>query len=106
VPPRQAVWWELLTIVIFGVFFLSVTVERAAAVISGTRPSIARVTAAIPATLLVFFTGLLWLAGLACRKERRDYVTVISQQAMRTASTLLDGGSESDDFRILVHHSR
>jgi hypothetical protein len=42
-------------------------------------------------TLLVLFTGLLWLLGLISGKGGRQYVTKISDQAMRTASVMLQG---------------
>lgn len=48
-----------------------------------------RLAVVIPATLLVVFVGLLWLLGLPCDTERREYVTEISDQAMRAASNLL-----------------
>jgi len=37
---------------------------------------------------------MLWLFGLACGKERRDYVTTISGQAMSAASALIHGNLE------------
>jgi len=60
--------------------------------LSNIGPSVARTAAAVPASLLVLFVGLLWLVGLACGKERREYVTTISGQAMRAASTLFYEG--------------
>jgi len=50
-----------------------------------------RAAAVIPAVLLVLFIGLLWLLGLACGKERRRYVTTLSQQAMDAVGVLLHG---------------
>lgn len=39
----------------------------------------ARAAAAVPASLLILFVGMLWLFGFACGKERREYVTTISE---------------------------
>jgi hypothetical protein len=50
-----------------------------------------RVAAVIPAVLLVLFVGLLWLLGLMCGRERRRYVTDVSQQAMTVIGALLPG---------------
>jgi hypothetical protein len=55
-------------------------------------PDAIRVVAlAVPVTLLVLFTGLLWLLGLVSGKGGREYVTMISDQAMRAASVMLQG---------------
>jgi hypothetical protein len=59
----------------------------------GLRPPIAQIAAVIPVVLLVVFIGLLWLLGLACGRERRRYVTNLSQQAMSTVGVLLHGPS-------------
>jgi hypothetical protein len=48
--------------------------------------------AVVPVILLVLFTGLLWL-GLLCDRERRRYITVVSQQAMGAIGTLLHGAA-------------
>ena len=37
------------------------------------------VPAVVPVVLLVLFTGLLWLLGLMCGRERRRYVTDLSR---------------------------
>ena len=50
-----------------------------------------RVAAVIPVILLVLFMGLLWLLGLMCGRERRRYVTNLSQQAMEAIGALLHG---------------
>jgi len=50
-----------------------------------------RAAAVVPAVLLVLFTGLLWLLGLMCGRERRRYVTDLSQQAMGAIGTLMHG---------------
>ena len=50
-----------------------------------------RVAAVIPVVLLVLFTGLLWLLGLMCGRERRRYVTDLSLQAMNAIGVLLNG---------------
>lgn len=63
-------------------------------VLSSIGPSVARAAAVVPASLLIFFVGMLWLFGLACGKERRDYVTTISGQAMSAASALIHGNLE------------
>jgi hypothetical protein len=61
----------------------------------GMGPAMARVTAVVPAVLLVLFTGLLWLLGLMCGRERRRYVIILSQQAMSALGVLLHGSSPS-----------
>jgi len=53
-----------------------------------------RVVAVVPAVLLVLFIGLLWLLGLMCGRDRRRYVTDLSQQAMATVGTLLHGPAD------------
>jgi len=50
-----------------------------------------RVAAVVPVVLLVLFTGLLWLLGLMCGRERRRYVTDLSRQAMEAIGELLHG---------------
>jgi hypothetical protein len=53
--------------------------------------------------MLMLFVGILWLLGLACGKDRREYVTAISEQAMRAASSLFHGdfgGPDQRDRRI------
>jgi len=61
-------------------------------------PDVVRVVAQIvPVTLLVLFTGLLWLLGLVSGKGGRQYVTKISDQAMRTASAMLQDASPGGD---------
>lgn len=57
----------------------------------GAGPAMMRVAAVIPVVLLVLFTGLLWLLGLMCDRERRRYVTNLSQQAMEAIDALLHG---------------
>jgi hypothetical protein len=54
-----------------------------------------RIAAVIPVVLLVLFTGLLWLLGYFGGRERRRYVTTLSQQAMGTLGALLHGPSAS-----------
>jgi hypothetical protein len=56
-------------------------------------PAAGRVAAAVPVTLLVLFAGVLWLLGLACGKDRRQYLAKISEQAMQAASAILQGSS-------------
>jgi hypothetical protein len=51
-------------------------------------PAAGRVAAVVPVTLLMVFIGLLWLLGLACGKDRRQYVAKISDQAMRAVSSI------------------
>jgi hypothetical protein len=53
--------------------------------------SMGRAAAVIPATLLIAFIGLLWLLGLFCDKDRRNYVITLSQQAMDAVGILLRG---------------
>jgi hypothetical protein len=43
----------------------------------------------VPVTLLTVFTGILWLLGLVVGDKRREYVTEISNQAMRAASAMM-----------------
>ena len=43
------------------------------------------------------FTGLLWLLGLVSGKGGRQYVTKISDQAMRAASVMLQGACPGGD---------
>jgi hypothetical protein len=50
-----------------------------------------RVAAVVPVVLLVLFTGLLWLLGLLCGRERRRYITNLSKQAMGAMGALLHG---------------
>lgn len=54
-------------------------------------PAAVRVAAVVPVVLLVLFTGLLWLLGLMCGRDRRRYVTDLSQQAMVAVGVLLHG---------------
>jgi hypothetical protein len=51
-------------------------------------PAAGRMVAAVPVTLLSLFIGLLWLIGLACGEERRQYVMKISDQMMRAVSSI------------------
>lgn len=57
----------------------------------GVGPAMVRVAAVVPVVLLVLFTGLLWLLGLMCGRERRRYVTDLSRQAMGAIGVLLHG---------------
>ena len=57
----------------------------------GMAPAMVRVAAVVPVVLLVLFTGLLWLLGLICGRERRRYVTHLSRQAMVAIGVLLHG---------------
>jgi hypothetical protein len=43
----------------------------------------------VPVTLLTVFAGILWLLGLMVSDKRREYVTEISNQAMRAASAMM-----------------
>ncbi len=54
-------------------------------------PLVVRIAAVVPVVLLVLFTGLLWLLGLMCGRERRRYVTDLNRQAMEAISVLLHG---------------
>ena len=54
-------------------------------------PAMVRAAAVVPVVLLVVFTGLLWLLGLICGRERRRYVTDLSRQAMEAIGVLLHG---------------
>jgi hypothetical protein len=57
-------------------------------------PAAARVATVIPAVLLILFIGLLWLLGLVCDRDRRRYVTNLSQQAMAAVGVLLHGPAD------------
>ena len=57
----------------------------------GAGSAMMRAAAVVPVVLLVLFTGLLWLLGLMCGRERRRYVTDLSQQAMGAIGTLMHG---------------
>jgi putative Mn2+ efflux pump MntP len=59
----------------------------------GAGSAMIRVAAVIPVVLIVLFTGLLWLLGLMCGRDRRRYVTDLSQQAMGAISVLLHGSA-------------
>jgi hypothetical protein len=59
-------------------------------------PAAGRVAAVVPVTLLVLFLGVLWLLGLVSGKDGRQYVTKISDQAMRAVSIMLHGASRED----------
>jgi hypothetical protein len=52
-------------------------------------PAAGRVAAVVPVTLLTVFAGLLWLLGLVAGEKGREYVTEISNQAMRAASAMM-----------------
>jgi len=57
----------------------------------GSGAAVVRAAAVLPAVLIVVFTGLLWLIGLPCNGERRQYVTGLSKQAMGVVGQLLRG---------------
>jgi hypothetical protein len=57
----------------------------------GAGSAITRAAAVVPVVLLVLFTGMLWLLGLLCDRERRRYVTDLSQQAMEAVGAWLRG---------------
>lgn len=61
-------------------------------------PAAGRVAAAVPVTLLSLFIGLLWLAGLACGNDRRQYVTTISEQAMRAISAIWQDSANKEPY--------
>jgi hypothetical protein len=52
-------------------------------------PAAGRVAAMVPVTLLTVFAGILWLLGLVVGDKKREYVTEISNQAMRAASAMM-----------------
>ena len=62
-------------------------------------PAVGRIAAVVPVTLLMLFIGPLWLLGLVCGKDGRQYVTKISDQAMRAASVMLLGVAPEDAQR-------
>jgi hypothetical protein len=57
----------------------------------GIGRKLERVTAIVPATLIVLFVGLLWLIGLFCGNERRTYVVKVTDQATATIRSVLSG---------------
>jgi len=57
----------------------------------GAGQAMMRAAAVIPVVLIVLFTGLLWLLGLMCGRDRRRYVTGLSRQAMDAIGVLLHG---------------
>jgi fumarate reductase subunit D len=57
----------------------------------GAGSVMTRAAAVVPVVLIVLFTGLLWLLGLMCGRDRRRYVTDLSQQAMGAIGVLLHG---------------
>ena len=57
----------------------------------GAGSAMMRIAAVIPVVLLVLFTGLLWLLGLICDRERRRYVADLTRQAMGVIGVLLPG---------------
>jgi hypothetical protein len=61
-------------------------------------PAVGRVAAAFPVTLLSLFIGLLWLVGLACGNDRRQYVTTISEQAMRAISAIWQDSTNEEPY--------
>jgi hypothetical protein len=72
----------------------------------GMGPAMVRVAAVVPVVLLVLFTGVLWLLGLMCGRERRRYVIILSQQAMSAAGVLLHGSSAVERAAPKPHRSR
>jgi len=54
-------------------------------------PTPGRIALIIPVTVLSLLVGLLWLLGLACGKDRRQYVTKISGQVMRAIIWMWQG---------------
>jgi hypothetical protein len=58
---------------------------------TGAATVIVRAAAIVPVVLLIVFTGLLCLLGLACDEKRRAYVTAISDRAMSTIEVMLHG---------------
>jgi hypothetical protein len=72
------------------------------AMLHAVSPAAGRAAAAVPVTLLSVFIGLLWLLGLACGKDRRQYVTNISEQAMRAISAIWHDASVA---QLSAHHA-
>lgn len=66
------------------------------AMLHAASPTAGRIAAALPVTLLSLFIGLLWLIGLACGKDRREYVTKISDQAMCAISSIWQSTGPSE----------
>jgi hypothetical protein len=62
-------------------------------------PAAGRVAAVVPVTLLSLFVGLLWLIGLACGTDRRQYVTKISDQAMRAITSIWQSPASAEPLR-------
>jgi hypothetical protein len=77
----------------------------------GTGSAMLRAAAVVPIVLIVLFTGLLWLLGLMCGRDRRCYVTDLSRQAMGAIGVLLDGSPApppppAGDLEISRHAAR
>jgi hypothetical protein len=75
-------------------------IARALVVTPGMGAAVVRVAAVVPVVLMVLFIGLLWLLGLVCGRDRRRYVTQISQQAMVTVGVLLHGPAAVRPARV------
>jgi len=52
------------------------------AMLHAAGPTAERIALIVPVTLITLLVGLLWLVGLACGKDRRQYVKQISDQAL------------------------
>jgi hypothetical protein len=72
----------------------------------GIGPAVVRAVVVVPVVLLVLFTGVLWLLGLMCGRERRRYVITLSQQAMNAAGVLLHGSPASQRTASKPHRGR
>jgi hypothetical protein len=59
---------------------------------AGIRGAVLAVLA-VPATLIALAVGLLWLLGLLCGKNRREYITGITQQAMSAIVGIFHGAN-------------
>jgi len=59
---------------------------------AGIRGAVLAVLA-VPATLIALAVGLLWLLGLLCGKNRREYITGITQQAMNAIVGIFHGAN-------------
>lgn len=57
-------------------------------------PQVVRAAVVIPAALIVLFMAPLWLLGLACGTERRQYVMTLSRQAMDAVTGLVQSAPE------------
>jgi len=65
----------------------------------GVGAVIVRGAAVVPVVLIIMFTGVLCLLGLACGEKRREYVTTVSDRALSAIEVMLHGRPDSPPVR-------